>query len=169
MQKLYKLTKIAIGKIFMAAVSVLNTDLWTNVKFGSVDFRIHQPQKTLAYATALQHWAELANPLMPGQPHQLAVCIIKLRDSMAPFTTFMDVEVFGEAKGPHWVQVTPCKALKPEEPEATQERSCSQSRRGHYWGSFSLTSSRECTKGPNIPLMANTIPSQHQGASTIST
>ena len=63
---------------------------WMDMKFGSMDYRMCQPQKTLAYARALQHCMELANPPMPGQPHQLAECMIKLKESMAPFTTFMD-------------------------------------------------------------------------------
>ena len=134
---------------------------WVNMKFGSVDIRICQPKKTLAYARALQHWVELTNSPMPGQPHPLVEYMIELRESMAPFTTFMDAEVFSEVEGPCWVWVTPSKALELEEPEATLERSCSQNRIGHSQGSFSLACSRKCTKSPIIPLMANTISSQH--------
>ena len=39
---------------------------WMNMKFGSVHYRICQPQKTLAYARTLQYWVEQANPPMPG-------------------------------------------------------------------------------------------------------
>ena len=143
--------------------------LWMNMKFSSVDYRICQPQKTLAFARSLQHWAELANPPATAQPRQLAVCMIEWRDSMAPFTTFTDAEVFGEAECPCWVQVTPSKALEPEEPKAMWERSHGQNRRTHPWGSFSLVSNRGCTKGPVIPSMASAISSQSQGAPNIST
>ena len=36
-----------------------------------------QPQKTLDYAKALQHWPEKAQLPMPGKPHQLAETMLK--------------------------------------------------------------------------------------------
>ena len=139
------------------------------MKFGSVDHRICQPQKTPAYARALQHWLELANPPMPDQSCQLVECVIELRDSTAPFTTFTDADIFGEKEHPCWVQLTPSKALEPEEPEATWGRSHSQSRRAHPLGTLLMVSGIGCTKGLIIPLTANTVSSQYQGAPNIFT
>ena len=42
------------------------------MQFGSQDFQLTQPQKTLAYAKAIQHWVEKAQALTPGEPCQLA-------------------------------------------------------------------------------------------------
>ena len=39
------------------------------------DYRMKQPQKTLAYAKALQFWVEKAQPPLLGQPCQLAECV----------------------------------------------------------------------------------------------
>ena len=36
-----------------------------DMQFGSQDFWITQPQKTLAYAKALQHWVEKSPPTNP--------------------------------------------------------------------------------------------------------
>ena len=57
------------------------------------DYREGQPQKTLAYAQALQYWAKKANPPKPDQPHLLARCVHELRWAMRPFTTFTDEAV----------------------------------------------------------------------------
>ena len=56
--------------------------------FSSQDYRMKQTQKTLAYAKALQFWVEKAQPPQPSQPHQLAVCMHELRESMEPLTSF---------------------------------------------------------------------------------
>ena len=37
------------------------------------------PEMTLAYAKALQHWVEKAQPLTPGEPHQLAESVLELQ------------------------------------------------------------------------------------------
>ena len=49
---------------------------------------------TLAYAQALQYWAEKANPLVSGEPCLLAMCIHELRWHMKRYTTFSDHDVF---------------------------------------------------------------------------
>ena len=49
-------------------------DMW----FGTQDFHLTQPQKTLAYAKTLQYWAEKAQPLIPGKPHHLVESILDL-------------------------------------------------------------------------------------------
>ena len=50
-----------------------------DLRFGSQDYQLKQPQKTLAYAKALQHWADLAKPTLLGESHQLAECIKELK------------------------------------------------------------------------------------------
>ena len=60
-----------------------------------------QPQKTLAYAQALQYWAEKTNPTHPGEWHHLARCVQELRWAMKPFTTFSDHAVLEKAKPDH--------------------------------------------------------------------
>ena len=58
------------------------------------DYREGQPWKTLAYAQALQYWAEKANLPKPDEPCLLVRCVHELRWSMRPFTTFTDGPVF---------------------------------------------------------------------------
>ena len=49
-------------------------DIW----FSSQDFWLSQPQKTLAYAKALQYWAEKAQPLIPDEYCHLAESVLEL-------------------------------------------------------------------------------------------
>ena len=51
-------------------------------------------QMTLAYAQALQYWAEEANPPAPSKPCLLAMSVCKLRWHMGKHTTFHDCNVF---------------------------------------------------------------------------
>ena len=74
-----------------------------------------QAQKTLAYAKALQHWAEEVRPPLLGKLHQLAECFHELQESMEPFTTFTDAKVFREVEPSNWVWVTPSKSSEPAE------------------------------------------------------
>ena len=60
------------------------------------DYHLQQPHKTFAYAQALQHLAEKANPPSPSELHQLAKGVQELREAMKPFTTFQDHEVLGK-------------------------------------------------------------------------
>ena len=59
-------------------------DKWSS----SQDYWLMQPQKTLAYARALQHWVEKAQPMTPGKPNQLAESMLELQCAMEPLTTF---------------------------------------------------------------------------------
>ena len=52
---------------------------FNNIQFGGQDYHMKQPKKTLAYAKALQQWAEKAQPPMPGEPCQLVECMWELR------------------------------------------------------------------------------------------
>ena len=66
---------------------------FNTMKFGSQDDHMKQPQKTLVYTKALQHWAENTQPPMPGEPHQFVECVWELREAMGPLMTFKDKEV----------------------------------------------------------------------------
>ena len=46
------------------------------LQFGSWDYQLVQPQKTLTYAKALQHWMEKAQLLVPGEPCHLAESVL---------------------------------------------------------------------------------------------
>ena len=51
-------------------------------------------EKTIAYAHALQYWAEKSNPPTGGQPCQLAESAKELREEMRCYLSFTDHEVF---------------------------------------------------------------------------
>ena len=74
-----------------------------DMQLGSQDYHLKQPQKTLAYAKALQHWAKLAKPTPPHEPCQLAECIKELREWMEPFTMFTDTQVFDQVELLNWI------------------------------------------------------------------
>ena len=57
------------------------------------DYQLKPPWKTLAYAQALQYWAEKSNLPVPGEPHHLAMSIHELRWHIR-YTTFSDHDVF---------------------------------------------------------------------------
>ena len=65
------------------------------------DYCQEQPQKTLAYAQALQYWAERANLPGPGEMCHLARCVQELRWAMKPFTTFSDRAILEKAVPDH--------------------------------------------------------------------
>ena len=67
---------------------------------GSQDYCLGQPRNTLAYAKMLQYWAERLKLSIPGEPHQLAGCVLELRWAMKPFTNFEDLEVLGDNTTP---------------------------------------------------------------------
>ena len=50
----------------------------SNMRFGRQDYCMRQPQETLAYAKALQYWAEKAQSLLPGEPHQMVESMLEL-------------------------------------------------------------------------------------------
>ena len=58
------------------------------------DYHLKQPWRTLAYAQAIQYWAEKANLLGPDKPHYLVMCVHELRWAMKPYTTFSNCDVF---------------------------------------------------------------------------
>ena len=91
-----------------------------------------QPQKTLAYPKALQHWAEKAQPLTPGKSHQLAESVQELRCSMDPMATFTTVVVLDDAPTSNWVKITSSRMVEP----TPRECSHSRAKRAHARGSF---------------------------------
>ena len=108
-----------------------------NGNIASQYYRMTQPQKTLAYAKALQVWAEeKAQPPWAGQPHQLAACMKELRESMELLMLFTDEEVLTKEPSLLRVKVTSSQPSNPAELETMQEQSHSRDRRACTWGSF---------------------------------
>ena len=81
--------------------------------FRSQDFQLTQPQKTLAYAKALQYWAEKAQPPIPSKPCQLAESMLELWQTMELLTTFTDEEVLGDILPSNWVKIMPFRLAEP--------------------------------------------------------
>ena len=69
----------------------------SNMRFGGQDYCMRQPQKTLAYAKALQYWAEKAQPAPLGRHHQMAESMLELQRTMEPLTMFTNAEVLENA------------------------------------------------------------------------
>ena len=67
-------------------------------RFPCQDYHEKQPQKTLAYAQAVQYWAERANPPHPGETCCLVRSVQELRWAMKPFTTLSDHAILENAK-----------------------------------------------------------------------
>ena len=51
-------------------------------------------EKVVAYARALQYWAEQNNPPTRGEPHLLAKSVLELREEVRWYLSFTDKEVF---------------------------------------------------------------------------
>ena len=62
--------------------------------FACKDIREIPREKVVAYARALQHWAEQNNPPAGGEPHLLAKIILELREEVKWYLSFTDEEVF---------------------------------------------------------------------------
>ena len=96
------------------------------------DYQQQQPMRTLAYAQALQYWAEKANPLGPHELCHLVMCVHELRWVMRPYTTSSDHNVFKcltheipeakveEAAQPHPAILTPTPDPRPSIPLADE-------------------------------------------------
>ena len=85
--------------------------------FTSQDYRLRQPRKTLAYAKALQFWAEKAQPPLAGKPHQLVTWIRELRESMKLLATFTDEDILANYPPLPWKTITSLRCFKEEEEE----------------------------------------------------
>ena len=64
-------------------------------KFACWDIRESQLEKTLAYAQALQFWAQKANLPTLGQPHPLVGSVLELSEAMKGYISFPDDAIFG--------------------------------------------------------------------------
>ena len=106
--------------------------------FGSQDFWLTQPQKTLAYAKALQYWAEKAQLPIPSKSCQLVESVLEFQWMMELLTTFTDKEVHSNIPPSNWVKITSSRLAEP-----TQEHSCSRTCQAHARGSFLVA----CGKG----------------------
>ena len=62
--------------------------------FASQDIREIPQEKTVAYAWALQYYAEQSNPLRRSQPRLLAESVLDLREEVGFYLSFQDKEVF---------------------------------------------------------------------------
>ena len=62
--------------------------------FACRDIREIPWEKVVAYARALQQWAEQYNPPAGGEPQLLAKSILELREEVKWYLSFMDEEVF---------------------------------------------------------------------------
>ena len=78
-----------------------------DTRFGAQDFWLKQPKRTLAYATALQHWAKAAKPLQLSEPHQLAEYVKELKRCMRPLTMFTEQQVLLKDPPSPWVMIAP--------------------------------------------------------------
>ena len=77
--------------------------------FGSLDYRIQQPKKTLVLAKALQFWANWSQLSGAHSKWQLAECIKELREEMKPMTTFTDEDVLNNDPPSPWKKVKPSR------------------------------------------------------------
>ena len=92
-----------------------------NENFASWDYQMKQPWKMLAYAKALQFWAEKAQLPWASQPHQVATCVKELREMMEPLMLFTNEEVLTKQPSLHWVKVTSSQPSELVEPETMWE------------------------------------------------
>ena len=106
------------------------------MQFGSQDFQLTQPQKTLAYAKVLQHWAEKAQPPTPGEPHQLAGSVLELQCTMKPLTTFTDEEVLEDILPSICVKITSSRSAEPIQRECSHSRTCWAHARGSFLAAY---------------------------------
>ena len=140
---------------------------FNTLKFSSQDYHMKQPQKALAYAKALQHWAEKAQPPMPGKPCQLVECVWELRDAMETLTMFMDDDVLSNDAPSPWVKIRSSRTSEPAEPTHSQEHSHSQNQRAHTGGSFVAACSIGQSKPTTITCMASSLTISNQRVKTL--
>ena len=92
---------------------------------------MRQPQKTLAYAKALQYWVEKAQSPLLGELHQIAKSVLKLWRAMESLTTFTNAEVLEDTQPLHWVRIMSFWMSEPMDPPTSWEQSNSRSQRAH--------------------------------------
>ena len=72
----------------------------------------------MAYAQALQFWAEKANPPSQGQPSLLAGSVLELKEEMKHYVAFHDKTIFSgmalqEGPSTTWLEETTPKNTQP--------------------------------------------------------
>ena len=77
------------------------------------DIQEMQREKTMAYAHALQHWAEKTDLHTGGKPHLLAESVKVLQGEMRCYLSFSDKEVFEGVIPPKDMSPDPAKDAKP--------------------------------------------------------
>ena len=94
-----------------------------NSKFTCQDIRELQQEKMVAYAKALQFWAEKANLPAQGQPHLLAGSIVELGEEMKHYVSFTDEDIFSAVTLLEESPVTQPKEATPKSAQLTQANS----------------------------------------------
>ena len=89
-------------------------------KFTYRDIRELQWKKTVAYAKALQFWAEKANLPTQGQPCLLVGSIVELREEMKFSISFTDEDIFSSVALLEEFPVTQTKEATSKGPQPTQ-------------------------------------------------
>ena len=106
------------------------------MQFDSQDFQLTQPQKTLAYAKALQHWVEKAQPPIPGEPCQLMEGVLEFWCTMEPLTAFTDGEVLEDVLSSNWVKITSSRSAEPTQRECSWTSTCWAHARGSFSAAY---------------------------------
>ena len=86
--------------------------------FACRDIREVPKEKTVAYARALQHWAEQNNLPAGGEPCLLARSILELRKEVEWYLSFTDKEVFRGVVLPEEEEDSPQTPSTTDVPEA---------------------------------------------------
>ena len=97
-----------------------------------------QLHHTLAYARALQHWAEEVQPSVLSQPRHLVGSVLELWQAMDPLITFVEGDLFITTALSRWMEITLPQLTKVAQPP----RRHSHSSRAHPRGSLSATHSK---------------------------
>ena len=89
-------------------------------KFACQDIRELQQEKMVAYAKALQFWAEKANPPTQGQPCLLEGSIMEIREEMKCYVSFTDEDIFSGVVLPEEPSITQPQETIPKSAQPTQ-------------------------------------------------
>ena len=90
-----------------------------NTIFACWDIREIQREKTIAYAHALQYWAEKSDSPAGGQPCWLAESVKELREEMRCYLSFTDKEVFEGVPPPEGMPTSLVEEFQPPSEMAT--------------------------------------------------
>ena len=90
-----------------------------NTIFACQDIREIWREKTIAYAHALQYWAEKSDLATGGQPCWLAESVKELREEVRCYLSLMDKEVFEGMTLPEGIPTSPDEESQPPSETAT--------------------------------------------------